>query len=245
MRPLASATAHDIALTTHWSSSSSMRGNHRKWPQWGRFGNHHRCRHHQHWRYLCRSDRGRYTEKGNVSNTIPRPKSAESRGRQPQQHRIIPVPKFSIDLFEKRKAVGEPWPGQLDGQKSDQQHSFAEYIPVCESHPHGSRACGSRVDGCRIASVGLKFRRSQFLSRNSGNMWQFRRVSVRKMIPFSEKGIIKQFHCSKCDWTLDLECPFLYCDHARRAEESHKAKHWYSAHDCSRFQKPAKRSEKS
>src|SRR6266853_3079666 len=104
---------------------------------------------------------------------------------------------------------------------------------------------GSRVDDCRIASVGLKFRRSQFLSRNSGNMWQFRRASVRKMIPFSEKGIVKQFHCSKCDWTLDLECPFLYCDHARRAEESHKAKHWYSAHDCSRFQKPAKRSEKS
>ena len=111
MRPLASATAQDIALTTHWSSSSSMRGNQRKWPQWGRFGNHHRCRHQQHWRYLCRSDRGRYTEKGNVSNTIPRPKSAESRGRQPQQHRIIPVPKFSIDLFEKRKAAGNPGQG--------------------------------------------------------------------------------------------------------------------------------------
>src|SRR6266851_335611 len=74
MRPLASATAQDIALTTHWSSSSSMRGNQRKWPQWGRFGNHHRCRHQQHWRYLCRSDRGRYTEKGSVLNTIPRPK---------------------------------------------------------------------------------------------------------------------------------------------------------------------------
>jgi hypothetical protein len=152
MRSLASATAHDITLTTHWSSSSSMRGNRRKWPQWGRFGNHHRCRHQQHWRYLCRSDRGRYTEKGSVLNTIPRPKS-ESRGRQPQQHRIIPVPKFSIDLFEKRKAVGEPWPGQLDGQKSDQQHSFAEYIPGCESHPpwkQGLRITCGRLPNCFI-----------------------------------------------------------------------------------------------
>jgi hypothetical protein len=31
--------------------------------------------------------------------------------------------KFSIEVFEKRKAAGEPWPGQLHGQKSEQQHS--------------------------------------------------------------------------------------------------------------------------
>ncbi len=103
--------------------------------------------------------------------------------------------------------------------------------------------CGSRVDDCRIGSLGLKFQRSQFLSPNSGNMWPFRRMSVRKMIPFRTRGIVTHFCCSECDWTLDLECPFLDSDHARRAEETHKAKHWYSAHDCSRFQKPAKKSE--
>jgi len=148
MRPLASATAQDITLTTHWSSSSSMRGNQRKWPQLGRFGNTTGAG-TTNVGATSAIDRGRYTEKGSVLNTIPRPKSAESRGRQPQQHRISPVPKFSIELFEKRKAAGEPWPGQLDGQKSDQQHSLAEYIPVCESHPpwkQGLRiTCGRSV----------------------------------------------------------------------------------------------------
>ena len=151
MRPLASATAHDIALTTHWSSSSSMRGNHRKWPQWGRFGNHHRCRHHQHWRYLCRSDRGRYTEKGNVSNTIPRPKSAESRGRQPQQHRIIPVPKFSIDLFEKRKAAGGTlaraigWPEIRPATQFCRVHSSLRVTPAWKQ---GLRITCGRLPNC-------------------------------------------------------------------------------------------------
>jgi len=74
-------------------------------------------------------------------------------------------------------------------------------------------------------------------------MWPFRRV--RKMIPFGRKGVVTQFRCSHCDWTLDLESPFFYSDAARRAEESHKSKAWYSAHDCSMFQKPAKKSQKS
>jgi len=110
---------------------------------------------------------------------------------------------------------------------------------------HGSWNCGSCVDGCRIASLGLKFRRLQFLSRNSGNMWPFRRASVRNMIPVGMRGVVTHFRCSGCDWTLTLESPFFYSDTVRGAEESRKAKAWYSAHDCSVFQKPAKKSNKS
>ena len=152
---------------------------------------------------------------------------------------------FQSIFSRKGRRQGNPAQGNWMARNQTSNTVLPSTFQFASHTRHGSRACGSRVDGCRIASVGLKFRRSQFLSRNSGNMWQFRRVSVRKMIPFSEKGIVKQFHCSKCDWTLDLECPFFYSDHARRAEESRNAEHWYSAHDCSRFQKPAKRSGKS
>jgi hypothetical protein len=31
--------------------------------------------------------------------------------------------KFSIEVFERRKAAGEEWPGQLERHKSEQQHS--------------------------------------------------------------------------------------------------------------------------
>ena len=69
------------------------------------------------------------------------------------------------------------------------------------------------------------------------HLWPFRHT--RQMIPFLAKGVVRQFRCSECHWTFDLESPFLYSDRARRAEESHKVMEWYSEHDCSRFAKPA------
>jgi hypothetical protein len=59
------------------------------------------------------------------------------------------------------------------------------------------------------------------------------------MIPFLAEGVVMRFRCSECHWTFDLESPFFYSDSARLAEESHKVMKWYSAHDCSRFAKPA------
>ena len=59
------------------------------------------------------------------------------------------------------------------------------------------------------------------------------------MIPFKVMGVVEQFHCSECDWAFVLEEPFFYSNVARRTEESHKVKQWYSAHDCAKFPKPA------
>lgn len=68
-------------------------------------------------------------------------------------------------------------------------------------------------------------------------IWPFRHT--RKMILVLAKGVVIQFRCSECHWTIDLESPFFYSDRERRAEESHKVMEWFSEHDCSRFAKPA------
>jgi hypothetical protein len=74
----------------------------------------------------------------------------------------------------------------------------------------------------------------------ASNIWPFRRLPTRKMIPFPAKGVVTQFRCSECDWFILLESPFLYHDRRSRAAATKKAEGWYSAHDCSLFQKQMK-----
>jgi len=56
------------------------------------------------------------------------------------------------------------------------------------------------------------------------------------------RGFVEQFHCSDCDWAIILEEPVRYSESKQRIEAAHKAKHWYSAHDCSQFPKDSAKS---
>jgi hypothetical protein len=64
------------------------------------------------------------------------------------------------------------------------------------------------------------------------------------MIPFTVRGVVEQFRCSECDWAIILEEPFLYSESAQRISAANNVKHWYSAHDCSQFPKPAPKVKK-